>query len=805
MAIPSGSSAKYIPRVRSVFRRFYDLPVNINSVSLGVKSPMVEAVEMLLALPFGSFRRSEFLALLVHPNVRSRFRDIDADTWVRWARELHIIHGASKKDHYEKTYIERDLFNWTQGLRRLVLGSFLSAPDTGDEARWRVTIGDDDYRPEDVDEGEVDTAACLYALAQSLISDAEWLRSKTASLEEWAQIFGRIVDAYIHPSDAEDADYGKQLAAKSAIKTVLGKLAELCGESDRISYRTAYLLALESLERLVSGTHHRLVGGVVVSTPAHLRNLPFEHIFVLGLGEGKYPALDPENVLDLRRAKRQRGDILPSERDKFHFLELLLSARRGIHLSWVARESTTGNELPPSSLISDLKRMLGVVPDTDGGDCLTGVYPLRRYNRLDDELGPNLHPEAFEEARMHALRERIEREVGEWEVNSFRRFLDGQDSSLAGKLRWQTRLSKSPEPSHEDKTPATPREVEHRRIRLNYSKLVSYLKTPFQTAAKTKYGIYDDEDDVFAAMHEPFSTSHLQDAIVPRDVFLEVCACCDSAEEFWQRLEEVYESHVEQEILKGAWPTEIFSEPVRSKHMGLLELWKESLRIQGPNNINMQLGQLPELVSFGVNEERYRDLGEVRLEFEASETGGEKVEVLLYGKAHPLNPAGTHLFAPAKHGPYKTLKRFRSSLGLYLDHIMLSAAAKNYAGCQRTGFLLTTKKKPPKSTSAVSFPFPALGQEVAKSWLKARVKELLFDSNEYLLPHEVVWEYIDNFSGGKPVDFQAIFAELRNGWSRMYVAYGPIRDYEAYPLHPDAEALIAERFGYHPAYPREEA
>ena len=58
-----------------------------------------------------------------------------------------------------------------------------------------------------------------------------------------------------------------------------------------------------------------------------MRAVPFRAVFVLGLGEGEFPAREREDPLDLRRARRVPGDVSPAERDRYLFLEALLSAR----------------------------------------------------------------------------------------------------------------------------------------------------------------------------------------------------------------------------------------------------------------------------------------------------------------------------------------------------------------------------------------------------------------------------------------------------------------------------------------------
>ncbi len=81
-------------------------------------------------------------------------------------------------------------------------------------------------------------------------------------------------------------------------------------------------------------------------------------VFVLGLGEGRFPARDMRNPLDLRGARRLPGDVTARERDQYMFLETLISTQERLYLSYVSRDSQTGESIEPSSVIKELQFML---------------------------------------------------------------------------------------------------------------------------------------------------------------------------------------------------------------------------------------------------------------------------------------------------------------------------------------------------------------------------------------------------------------------------------------------------------------
>ena len=98
---------------------------------------VIEALLLLLALPLGEFTRPEVLKILTHPAVRARFPEANVDRWRDWCLGLEIVRGADRIDH-DGTYIDRELFHWEQGLKRLVLGAFMTGPQSGDDRVYQA-------------------------------------------------------------------------------------------------------------------------------------------------------------------------------------------------------------------------------------------------------------------------------------------------------------------------------------------------------------------------------------------------------------------------------------------------------------------------------------------------------------------------------------------------------------------------------------------------------------------------------------------------------------------------------------------
>src|SRR5439155_2939343 len=125
-----------------------------------------------------------------------------------------------------------------------------------------------------------------------------------------------------------------------------------------VSYQVAADLARRAFARIGGGRGQYLAQGVTVASFVPMRAIPFRAVFVLGLGHGQFPSGPRRGQLDLREVRRAPGDVSPREQDLYLFLETLLCARERLVLSYVARDELTGETLPPSSVLLELREIL---------------------------------------------------------------------------------------------------------------------------------------------------------------------------------------------------------------------------------------------------------------------------------------------------------------------------------------------------------------------------------------------------------------------------------------------------------------
>ncbi|MCA9525642.1 MAG: exodeoxyribonuclease V subunit gamma, partial [Myxococcales bacterium] len=401
----------YLTHVDAVFRERHGLPFNVIDRPLSGQSRVIEAIERLLDLPASHFEYAELMRLLTHPAVGGADPDVDAVRWRRWGDALKIVFGADRAD-LEDTYIDRDVFNWDQALRRLMLGAFVTGEKAGEPRPVELSTGV--WMPFETGPDALADVGRLVTLARCLIADARALRTAELSVADWAVMLARLITRYVSGTRVDD---------ELAISRCLAALEQLGAadlEGGAVSFEVARELVRARMAGLEGGRGQHQADGVVVSSLLPMRAVPFEAVFVLGLGEGRFPAPARNHPLDLRQARRLPGDVTPAERDRYLFLETLLAARQQVFLSWVARDATSGDAVEPSAVVKELQYLLrGYVPP-DRLDALVEAHPVSAFDLtyfpdLKDESSQeparSVSSEARRGARARALRLDVHRHL----------------------------------------------------------------------------------------------------------------------------------------------------------------------------------------------------------------------------------------------------------------------------------------------------------------------------------------------------------------------------------------------------------
>jgi exodeoxyribonuclease V gamma subunit len=89
-----------------------------------------------------------------------------------------------------------------------------------------------------------------------------------------------------------------------------------------------------------------------------MRSIPFKVIALLGLNEGEFPKIDRYPSFDLIGQNFRKGDRSRRADDRYQFLEILLSARQQLIITFMGQSIQNNTEISPSVVVSELLDVL---------------------------------------------------------------------------------------------------------------------------------------------------------------------------------------------------------------------------------------------------------------------------------------------------------------------------------------------------------------------------------------------------------------------------------------------------------------
>ena len=382
------------PAIRAVFGQYRrgdarHIPFEIADLGAQATSPLVHALDWLLALPQQRARMSELVELLEVPALAARFglKDEDLPTLTRWMAGSGIRWGLSA-GHREGLGLgvcgedNSALF----GVQRMLMGYACGADPLAQDL-----AGLEPY-PE-VGGLDAELAGGLAHLLQAL---TDWWQTCTqdATPSQWAERGRALLAGLFKAQDEQDRH------ALSAIDQALTDWVRACGDA---GYEAPVPLAVARSAWLDALRMPRLeqrfrAGGVTFCTLMPMRAIPFQAVCLLGMNDGDYPRRSPRADFDLMGLP---GMVRPGDRsrqgdDRQLMLEALLSARQVLYVSWSGRSVRDNSPQPPSVLVSQLRDEIDLLWGKDTANRLTMVHPLQPFGRAYFEEGSPLQTYAHE-------------------------------------------------------------------------------------------------------------------------------------------------------------------------------------------------------------------------------------------------------------------------------------------------------------------------------------------------------------------------------------------------------------------------
>ncbi|TGM45250.1 exodeoxyribonuclease V subunit gamma [Leptospira vanthielii] len=208
-----------------------------------------------------------------------------------------------------------------------------------------------------------------------------------------------------------------------------------------------------------------LTEGVTVSLLQPMRPIPFLHVYIAGLGEGKFPGSVDRSRFNLRRYDSKPWDLNRREIQESLFWESILSAEESITFSYVGKNTLEDKEFEPCSTLFEVMTAMELKEAIE--------LPLTSYSRFFAE-------------------------------NSFPSF-----DYVRNLERFRNADTILPNPNFTDPKQLAPIEIfDKRSNEITIQQLTNGLKNPMLGPLLENLGrIWEDEED---ETEEPFRLNHLE-------------------------------------------------------------------------------------------------------------------------------------------------------------------------------------------------------------------------------------------------------------------------------------------------------
>ena len=806
----------YQHEIEQVFESIYDLPFHLVDGISGSAGRLEDAANSLLGLCFTEYSRRDLFKLINNPcfirqfaenehtTKRRNSKELQIEKWLKWADELNVFFGidneSQKKHGYE--HLEKNIYHWEQAFQRMTLGEIISS-DLYNETMPNCNQNLVPFELPDEFSGE---AARFMLIVRSLIADTRDMTEWKMKGKEWGLYLHSLIKTYLKPISEADKEVFHNLL-KNAISINDLDIGQL-DENRQFGFSTIIEFFKQKQKKSLMHRGHYLAEGVTVSSFQPMRPIPFKAVFLLGMGEGLFPTPYHRDTLDLRyipirlnppvegRLFRERilGDVSVTERDRYMFLETLVSTGKHLVMSYVSRNDRTDDELNPSSIIQTL------IDELDNSYLKKKFseieHPLKSYSleyfpelnesesveSVKNKFMPNYDPASYRQAR--ALRSR---EIFDQKFPGYQRI---SIDIIPDELKHPFYRELYNEDYLENVSKKYTQKVSISRIR-------KFLESPLQSTARHLLGMEEDLKDIQEITEEPLVLDRLSEWSVLRKIW-DNSLKTSEAEHDWTKL---YNLQTQRMMLEGKMPVSIFGEAIQAKHIRILESWQKNLITVLERNwdtltknlFQFHFGGLSEdLVNKGISDS-YRFVHPPILQFENLDAFEEdKTSIEIHGK--------TEWWYTDDSKNWKCIYfcerqiKEKDWLRHFLNIVVLREANIIPEGVSLTGICISAEGK--VTFRKINIP----SKKQSKEYLSNMLQEINNGKNAVLIPVESMLELSKEKLSGSDYnerfnDWMAI--KLQHSFGNMGISsqYGPVKFLEDVPLPQNPYQLMKSRLG----------
>lgn len=365
---------QYAPFISGVFD---DIQHAIADRSLRSSNHSFDAFLCFIRLTQSRFGWQEVMDLLSQTEVYQSFglTETDVELISHWVADTQIRWGKSAAHKKELNLPESAENTWQAGLERLLMGYAVGTEDD-------FFAGILPYS--DIEGSSALALGGLHDFLQLLFTASSKL-AKSYTLQEWAK---HLLDYAELLFPAESIEAAAQQAEKQQMNEIFLQLSEEFSAVHNQPIPLAVILAwLEGRVEEIKSSNGFLRGQLTFCSMLPMRSIPFKVIALLGMNEGEFPHIDHHLTFDLLGKDFQPGDRSRRADDRYQFLEILLSARQQVIITYIGQSISENETIPASVVIHELLDIMQVHYQLDD---LVIKHPLQSFSPRYFTVAPDL-------------------------------------------------------------------------------------------------------------------------------------------------------------------------------------------------------------------------------------------------------------------------------------------------------------------------------------------------------------------------------------------------------------------------------
>ena len=348
----------YEPFITAVFA---DIQYAIADRSLRLSNSALDAFIRFLQISQGRFGWQSVVDLLEQPVVYPSFdlTETDLELLKNWIDATKVRWGKSAQHKHEMGLPELAQNTWQVAIERLLMGYSVGT----DEA-----FVDSILPFIDIEGSSAQALGGLHDFLQLLFKASTELQHPL-TFKDWHRQLLYFAEQLLSVATPLERQQLNELLTELA-----EKVAPVNAEKIAVSVIICWLETRVSEQKSTTGF---LRGQLTFCSMLPMRSIPFKVIALLGMNDGEFPKVDRLPSFDLLKSQFRKGDRSSRADDRYQFLEILLSARQQLIITYIGQSINHNQPIPPSVVVSEL---LEVLNDHYQLHNLITLHPLQAFS-----------------------------------------------------------------------------------------------------------------------------------------------------------------------------------------------------------------------------------------------------------------------------------------------------------------------------------------------------------------------------------------------------------------------------------------